>query len=90
MSALQGSLFVGDGSGLQRDASQFRDHHQQRGALEIYGDAEDNVLGFDMQPHIGRQPTSRGSWKLKELYSLDAGSQKQNPLVSDTEVYVTF
>ena len=50
---------------------------------------QNNVLGFDQNPHIGRHPTSRGSWKLMELYSLD-GANKRNPILTDTEVYVTF
>ena len=36
-------------------------------------------------------PKSRGSWKVKALYSTDDGGQtKRNPTVGDAVVYVVF
>ena len=42
MSALQGCVIDTDSSRVQRHGSQFRDHHQQRGAMEIYRHLKDH------------------------------------------------
>ena len=51
-----------------------------------------NVLGFDANTVTAhnQMPRSRGSWKLKELYSLTGAGAKQTPLLGDAVVYVTF
>ena len=51
-----------------------------------------NVLGFGVNKVTAhnQMPRSRGSWKLKELYSLTATGVKHTPLLADAVVYVTF
>ena len=50
-----------------------------------------NVLGYDVNRVAGTAyyHKGRGSWKLKQMYAIEAGN-KRKPLVADTEVYVVF
>jgi hypothetical protein len=50
-----------------------------------------DVLGFDKNKVAGTSyyHKGRGSWKIKELYAINAGT-KRKPFVTDTDVYVVF
>ena len=51
-----------------------------------------NVLAYDMNRPAGTAfyHKPRGSWKIKHIYSLDAGGQKIVPNVDNADVYVKF
>ncbi len=51
-----------------------------------------NVLAYDMNRPAGTAyyHKPRGSWKVKSIYAINAGGVKRVPLVTDTDVYVTF
>ena len=57
-----------------------------------YESFANNVLAYDMNRPAGtayyRKP--RGSWRIKQIHSLDGGGNHIFPEIDDTDVYVKF